>query len=458
MQLLLPLQLFFKPVLKKRQALALRALVSSWSNFCEYSKKTNYSVNTAPTQKTSHSHADYLSGGSIVALIASMMMVGISFGAIAPLVAAILEQRGFSEYYTGSVAAILAVAIAVSSPSVGRLVERYGTRKVNTAGLLGQAVGFAAIGVALATSEHALFAIRFFIGLAATMTFIAAEVALLRGIRGELRGRIMSAYGSALGFGFMSGVFAGDWLYERAGLWCFGVVALFALLITPIAWLGLRGEFGDPGVAESQQDTSMRHSTAPTLDLKAIVLPLYCAAVFGALDMAISGTYPVEGQRLGLMRSESLNLVGLMALGLVASQPLAGWLADKLGARAVLKSVALLGVGCSAAAGWLSQHLIAGDLSLLSAAFVGIGMAVGGSYPVSLKLLGDRVHRSLLPSANAKFSATYGYAALLGPLLASVGIDVMERLDLLGWAVPGLCGFSLLLLGGVVACDARAVP
>jgi MFS family permease len=82
---------------------------------------------------------------SVLALIGSMLLVGISFGAVAPLVSAILEIRGFSEYFTGGVTAILAVGITISSTHVGRLVDSYGTRRINALGIIGQALGFAGL-------------------------------------------------------------------------------------------------------------------------------------------------------------------------------------------------------------------------------------------------------------------------------------------------------------------------
>lgn len=183
---------------------------------------------------------------SVVALIASMLLVGTSFGAVAPLVSAILENRGFSEYFTGGVTAILALAIAICSPYVGKLVERYGTRRINSLGILGQAVGFAGLGVALVTHEALLFPVRFGLGVAANMTFVAAEVALLRGVPEKVRGRVMAAYGSALGVGFMLGVFASNLVYDWIGLWCFGLVAVIGAAIAPIAWHGMRGAIGEP--------------------------------------------------------------------------------------------------------------------------------------------------------------------------------------------------------------------
>jgi hypothetical protein len=71
--------------------------------------------------------------------------------------------------------------------------------------------------------------------------------------------------------------------------------------------------------------------------------------------------------------------------------------------------------------------------------------------------LGDRTPPEKLPIANARFSAVYGYASLVGPILAAGGIDVMESLGYLGWAVPALSGLTLAVLLPLVAWDRRNI-
>jgi hypothetical protein len=69
--------------------------------------------------------------------------------------------------------------------------------------------------------------------------------------------------------------------------------------------------------------------------------------------------------------------------------------------------------------------------------------------------MGDRTPPEKLPKVNARFSGAYGYASLAGPVISAFGIDIMESLGYLGWAVPGLAGLTLGLLLPLVIWDRR---
>jgi MFS family permease len=228
----------------------------------------------------------------------------------------------------------------------------------------------------------------------------------------------------------MLGVFLGNRAYDLFGLAGFLVIAGTAVLIAPLALWGMRGMALDPRASLDAGRAS--------LPMRRVFFALYGAVVYAVLDVAMIGTYPVEGQRLGLSRGQSLDVVGWMALGTVAIQPFAGWLADAVGKRRVLLGLAGLGFAASAAAGAVSSLRLPEALTPATIAFVLVGAAVGGIFPVSLALLGERTPPALLSRANAAFSTVFGYASLVGPLVAALFIDLAERFGLLGWAVPSL--------------------
>ena len=125
----------------------------------------------------------------------------------------------------------------------------------------------------------------------------------------------------------------------------------------------------------------------------------------------------------------------------------AGYLADRLGKRRVLFSLCGVGLVAALVAGSSSARGLASHLVIATVAFCLVGCAAGGVFPVGLALLGERAPPRLLSKANARFSVVFGYASMAAPLLAAGLIDGVERVGLLGWAVPLLAvsTFSLAL-------------
>nr|WP_301288396.1 MFS transporter [Natronospira proteinivora] len=382
---------------------------------------------------------------AVIALVIAMGLVGVSFGASAPLVASILEERGFSEYYTGAVSATLSLAIALLSPFAGNLVVRLGPRWITLAGILLQGLCFSALGLALFWAEYLLFPVRFLLGLAAALTFVAAETALLRGVRPHLRGRAMAAYGTIMGLGYGGGVLLSAPAYAWLGLWCFGLVGLLAVVVAPICRWGLRS------LPRPQPATDSSRRRGRFMRWRLVIIGLYGAIIFGVLDNGMTGIYPVEGLRLGFDRSQTLNIVGVMLIASVLAQPLCGVLADRIGARRVLAALALTGLAGAGLTGWIAWQGLGYVPTLLG--FAVIGLAGGGTYPVCLKMIGDRVRSEALPKANAAFSAAYGWASLLGPLAGAVMIDGAIRAGLLGWALPGLALVIFVFLLPLILLD-----
>jgi MFS family permease len=377
----------------------------------------------------------YLTFLETSAVILSLFFVGVSFGGSSPLVSALLEARGASEYFTGGVVAMLSLGLALMSPVAGRLVDRFGPRPVNVAGLLLQGVGFAALGLALATDVRLLLAARLWLGIAASLTFVAAEYALLKGTRVSHRARVMAAYGAGFGLGFMVGVFVGNRAFDELGLVSFALPSGIAIAIAPLAFWGMRALADDRSKSARETERKRRKAALP---VRPLLLAMYGAVVYAVLDIAMTGTYPIEGQRLGLSRESSLDVVGWMAFGTIAIQPLAGSLADRMGTRRLLYALAALGAAASVAAGIASASGLPQALTPATAAFVLVGAAVGGIFPVSLSLLGERTPAELLSRANAVYSAVFGYASLAGPIVAVSFIDIAQRMGILGWAVPSL--------------------
>jgi MFS family permease len=146
-----------------------------------------------------------------------------------------------------------------------------------------------------------------------------------------------------------------------------------------------------------------------------------------------------------------------MAFGTVAIQPFAGWLADAMGKRRLLAGLASMGCAAAVASGAISSRHFPEGLAAATIAFIFVGAAVGGIFPVSLALLGERTPEALLSRANAAFSSVFGYASLAGPMVAAGFIDVAEGLGALGWAVPSLAFVTFGTMVPLALFDRRAL-
>ena len=383
----------------------------------------------------SASAPSHLTALETAALILSLFFVGVSIGGSSPLVSALLEDRGFSEYFTGGVVAMLALGLALCSPLAGRLVERHSPRPINVIGILLSGISLGALHLALLWDERMLFGVRLWLGAADALTFVAAEYALLKGTPSSRRARVMAAYTAGFGLGFMGGVFVSNPLYDAFGLPVFWLFTAAAAAIAPLAHWGLRNMDVE---ARAHHETT----TPAAVAWRGLAITFYGAVVYAVLDVAMSGTYPIEGQRLGLTRAETLRFVGFMALGSILVQPTAGWLADRFGNLRILYAFSLLGFLAAVAAGYISAAWLPERTTLALTSFILVGCAAGGIFPVSLALLGERTPVLDLSRANAAFTVVFGYVSLVAPLIAAGFIDASERLDLLGWAVPALAGLS----------------
>lgn len=382
--------------------------------------------------------------GWVVAVLATIGLVGLTFGASSPLVSALLEEGGASEYFTASVTVALAVSIFIASPIAGRLVTRHGVRRIQAIGIVGQAVGFAMVGLALEYEHLALPVVRFALGVAGSMCWVATEVALLAGVRAAVRGRVMALYGMSMTGGFTAGVFLSPRLFDLLGTGAFFAVAAFSVVPLVLGLSALRDH-------EVRGGGPTKPAVFPAWG--PIALALAGSALFGFVDTAMGSQFPVEGQRIGLSRTAAVDLVGFVVLGELIVQLPAGWLSDRRGAPFVLGACSIVGVAAAVLAAYAARTA-PGD-TLHSIALLGIGGAIGAAYPASLKLLGDRVTAEELPVANGRFAAFFGVGAFFGPLLAAGLVDVGDRTGLLGLAIPTAMGLGFAVMLPLLVIDRR---
>lgn len=129
--------------------------------------------------------------------------VAVGFGIVAPALPVYARQFGVDRTAAGVVISVFAVMRIVSAPFVGRLVDRFGERRVLATGIGIVAVSSALAG--LAGSYPELVVLRGFGGLGSAMFSVSGMTLLLRSVSAGQRGRATGMYSGAFLVGGITG-------------------------------------------------------------------------------------------------------------------------------------------------------------------------------------------------------------------------------------------------------------
>lgn len=349
----------------------------------------------------------------VAVLVSVAFFVAVGFGIVAPALPVFAREFGVGKTASGAVISAFAVARLGSALGAGRLVDRFGERRVLATGIVIVAVSSLLAG--LAANYPQLVVLRGAGGVGSAMFSVSATSLLLRVVGPTQRGRAVGMWqggfligaicGPALG-GVVTGVSIRAPFFLYAGtLAVAGTIALVALRHTA---LGARAEAADRG--RTALGTALRH-------------PAYRAALATNLAEAWS-VLAVRSAIVPLFVTEALGLgaewigVGFVIVAGVNAALLlpAGNLADTRGRRPLL----VAGLG-SCAAG-LALLALAPNLPgyLGAMALIGVGSGLLDVAPGAI--LGDVVGgRGGTAVAAYQMAADVGNVA--GPVVAGLLVD-----------------------------------
>ena len=351
-------------------------------------------------------------------LAAVALSVAVGFGILAPAIPLFAREFGVGRTAAGAVVSVFALMRLVSALAGGRLVDRFGERRVLAAGL--GIVGGTSLLAGFAGTYLQLLVLRGAGGLGSAMFTVAAASLLLRVVGPDQRGRATGLFqggfvlggilGPALGGPLTGASVRVPFFVYAATLAVAGAIALVALRRTQLT--GADGTPADAAAdADADADAGARDGeAAPAAGLAAALrrAPYRAALVnnlgvgfvlFGARNSLVP-LFVLEGLRRGPAwtgaglvvssavaaalllpagrfsdergRRPAMVLGGGLALGsvlLLAAAPAAG---DALGAGAYLLAMALFGAGfgfLTPAAGALVGDVAGGRRGTLVAAF-----------------------------------------------------------------------------------------
>ena len=372
---------------------------------------------------------------SLIAVIGSVFGVGVSFGALVPLMSLTLERRGIDSTVIGLNSSMFPLAVVLVTPFLPRVAARIGTF---TSLLLGLAVSIAAILLLpILPQLWAWFVLRFLIGAGIALHWLVSETWMNLVVTDRNRGSVMGAYAAVLAGGFV----AGPVLLQITGTegWLPILVAVAAIAGSALPLLlGL-------GLAPS---VSAHHGASVMRMLRSAFVVMVAAYAGGLTDSGVFVLLPIYGLRTGFDVPTSILLLTVFTAGNLLLQIPIGWIADRMSRRRVLLGCASVGVaGAALLPLFLKQPLLLWPLLFIW------GGTVFAFYPVALSLLGQNVPANQFASANASFIVFYELGSISGPVVGGAAMDILGPQGL-----PLAVGAVALAFIAIVFWEKRARP
>jgi MFS family permease len=352
-------------------------------------------------------------------LSAVSFTVALGYGIVAPGIPSFARQFGVSVAAAATVVSAFALMRIAFAMPAGRLVDRFGSRRVMAIGIA--VVAASSIVAGWSQSFAQLLVLRGVGGLGSAMFSISAQALLLASVPNEQRGRASGLYSG----GFLLGGITGPALGGLVAAWSLRAPFFLygGLLVVPavIAAAGFRPAVrsGSPRAAASTRESLAVLAGAPRSRAYRAVAVVNFADGFAVLGVR-SAIIPLF-VRDSLHRPATWTGIGFLVFAALNGAALlpAGRVADTIGRRPVMVA------GCAiAAAGVLMLAVLPGPWAYLGAlAVAGAGSGLLDVAPSAM--LGDLL--SAQPRQDGILVAFFQMAGdagtVTGPVIAGLLVD-----------------------------------
>lgn len=342
---------------------------------------------------------------SLTVVVLTISVVSLTLGLTWPLLSLILESQGESAILIGLSTASQTVAVFAVLPLAPWMMSRFGTVPL-------VAIAIATIIVALLLlpafpNVYAWFPIRFLLGGAVEVLFIACDVWVNQVAEEKSRGRVIGVYGFAMSAGFAGGPL----IINMTGIegWAPFLVGIAIIAVATIPLLWARGVVPRiEGHPAGRLVYFLR--IAPTLMIAGIM--------FGFVDSAALSFLPIFGLGYGFDQETVVTMVTVVVVGMMVTQLPIGWLADHVGGRAMIIACTLL----TMVPGGMLPFVMHMPWVFWPAILV-LGGALGGFYTVGMVMIGRRFKGADLVAVSAAFVMFWAMGSITGPAVTGIAID-----------------------------------
>ncbi|HBK45464.1 MAG TPA: hypothetical protein DDZ67_03315 [Xanthomonadaceae bacterium] len=346
-----------------------------------------------------------------------------------------------AEFFTSYT--ILMLLGVITGPLVGRLVARFGVRRVGLLGLFGHSLGYLLLAVnpgslALWYLSYAALSILAAGSLPITWTALVSQYFKAR--LGLAIGITMSGTGVAAALAP---------LYVRFGLdtfgwrWTYASLGLMAWVLATLAVLAFIRRSG-PTQTPTQQAPENQEGLSPRQAYRSYRFWFVNAAVF-LISLAVGGLVPNFAPLLaekGIAASDVGTIVSLLGIAIIAGRLSAGYFMDRVWAplvSAIYFSGTVVGIACM---------LMPAPLSMGTAGFAAVmaGLALGAELDIiayiTRRYFGSRHYSEIFGSVYVFFAVGVGVAASAWGFL----LDWTENYAPILWASIALIVFANVLI------------
>ncbi|MEU3692453.1 MFS transporter [Streptomyces narbonensis] len=383
------------------------------------------------------------SGVLPILMLASTLSV-MAGAVISPVLEIIRGDLELSATAAGLILTTHGLSIALASPVVGWMIDRWGVRTPLVWGLL--LYGIAGGAGAFTSSYAALIATRVAFGAGAAAVFAGTTVALLSLYTGEQRDRVMGWRSTAISLGgvtwpLLAGAIGGFSWHAPFAIYFVGIpLGLAALVMLPAAQ-GTGDRSGAP-----------KERILPVLGRRPALLGYY--ALFAVSSVLLYGLAVFLPIRLGEIGVEQPFLVAAIGATVSVAMSVIGFAYAKL--RASMGYAPLLRL---TAASWVLAFAslgLTGNVPMIVVGSALFGLGMGILMPAVTVLIGDTAPPSLRGQATAlsgtaSFAGQFASPLVLGPLIDRTSVQT-------GYLAAGGAATLLLLILLAVRIDDPATP
>lgn len=347
-------------------------------------------------------------------ILTSVVIVSIGYGVSFPLLSISLERMGVTSSLIGLNAAMPALGWLLISFFLPKLHNLFSVRNMMLGFL---AIAFCGlIGFTLIQDFLPWLLFRFMFGGGLGMFFRVVEYWLNTATEEQNRGRIMGIYSVC----FLVGIIIGSILqpnFGTQGFMPYGIIALsLALCATLLIMVNL--SISPDG---SRKESCNINPTYLRQLFRVVPIAMAGIIAYGLFEDVPAYLLSVYALKAGFPEDIAAYTLTAVALGNVIFAIPLGMLSDKIGRLPILSGSAI--VGCIGAV--LIPFTLSNTIAFLSVLVIW-GGCIGSIYIMSLSVIGDKFQGHNLISANATFGIFYAAAALIGPILNGVAMQLWE--------------------------------